>query len=110
MTLPLKDRLAQDMTAAMKARDGLRTDVLRMAKTAITNREIEKRAALDEAEVVGGEDVLQRAVDALHPGGVLLLHRSLGTPRADLPGVGRNLQDHLMIPMCWRQWMTWIAL
>jgi choline dehydrogenase len=22
--------------------------------------------------------------------------------RADLPGVGRNLQDHLMVPMCWR--------
>lgn len=30
------------------------------------------------------------------------LHR-LGIPvRADLPGVGRNLQDHLMIPMCRR--------
>lgn len=52
MTLPLKDRLAQDLTTAMKARDGLRTDVLRMAKTAITNREIEKRAALDEAETL----------------------------------------------------------
>jgi uncharacterized protein YqeY len=52
MTLPLKDRLAQDMTAAMKARDGLRTDVLRMTKTALTNREIEKRAALDEPEVL----------------------------------------------------------
>lgn len=52
MTLPLKDRLAQDMTAAMKARDGLRTDVLRMAKTSITNREIEKRTALDEAETL----------------------------------------------------------
>lgn len=52
MTLPLKDRLAQDMTAAMKARDGLRTDVLRMAKTAITNREIEKKSALDESETL----------------------------------------------------------
>lgn len=52
MTLPLKDRLAQDMIAAMKARDGLRTDVLRMAKTAITNREIEKKSALDESETL----------------------------------------------------------
>lgn len=52
MTLPLKDRLAQDMTAAMKARDGLRTDVLRMAKTAITNREIEKKTGLDESETL----------------------------------------------------------
>ncbi len=24
------------------------------------------------------------------------------TVRADLPGVGRNLQDHLMVPVCWR--------
>lgn len=36
----------------MKARDSLRTDVLRMVKTAITNREIEKRADLDESETL----------------------------------------------------------
>jgi hypothetical protein len=52
MTLSLKDRLAQDLTAAMKARDSLRTDVLRMAKTSITNKEIEKRADLDESETL----------------------------------------------------------
>ena len=36
----------------MKARDSLRTDVLRMVKTSITNREIEKRADLDESETM----------------------------------------------------------
>lgn len=36
----------------MKARDSLRTDVLRMVKTSITNREIEKRADLDESETL----------------------------------------------------------
>lgn len=48
----LKERLSQDLTAAMKARDSLRTDVLRMVKTALTNREIEKRTDLDEDDTV----------------------------------------------------------
>ncbi|MFO0578394.1 MAG: GatB/YqeY domain-containing protein [Polyangia bacterium] len=52
MTPSLRDRLAQDLTTAMKARDSLRTDVLRMVKTSITNREIEKRADLDESETL----------------------------------------------------------
>jgi len=48
----LLERINQDLTQAMRAREALRLDVLRMAKTAITNREIEKHAALDESEVV----------------------------------------------------------
>jgi uncharacterized protein len=44
------ERIAQDLTAAMKARDALRTGTLRMAKAALKNREIEKRATLDDAE------------------------------------------------------------
>lgn len=50
--MTLKERLSQDLTAAMKARDALRTAVLRMVKTALTNREIEKRIELDEAETM----------------------------------------------------------
>lgn len=46
------ERIARDLNAAMKARDAARTSVLRMAKAALKNREIEKRAALDEAEAV----------------------------------------------------------
>jgi uncharacterized protein YqeY len=48
----LLERINQDLTTAMRAREVLRLDVLRMAKTALTNREIEKKAALDESEMV----------------------------------------------------------
>jgi len=48
----LVERIAQDLTAAMKAQDAPRTSVLRMAKTALKNREIDKRAPLDDAEAV----------------------------------------------------------
>src|SRR5271170_1608293 len=43
-------RIDQDIITAMKARDGERTTALRMVKTALKNREIEKRAPLDESE------------------------------------------------------------
>ena len=48
----LSERVAQDLTAAMKAQDAPRTSVLRMAKAALKNREIEKKAALDDADAV----------------------------------------------------------
>ena len=48
----LVERLAQDLTTAMKAQDAPRTSALRMAKTALKNREIDKRAPLDDAEAV----------------------------------------------------------
>jgi len=50
--MELTERITQDLTAAMKAREALRTSVLRMAKAAFKNLEIEKRAALDDAEVL----------------------------------------------------------
>ncbi len=43
-------RIDQDIIIAMKARDSERTTALRMVKTALKNRQIEKRAPLDEAE------------------------------------------------------------
>jgi hypothetical protein len=46
----LTERIAEDLTASMKARDAARTSVLRMAKAALKNREIDKKAALDDAE------------------------------------------------------------
>jgi uncharacterized protein len=50
----LKDRLQSDLTAAMKARDELRTATLRMALTAIRMEEVSGKAAreLADAEVV----------------------------------------------------------
>jgi len=50
--MSLTERLTQDLTAAMKAKDSLKTGVLRMAKAAFKNREIDKKAALDDAEAV----------------------------------------------------------
>ncbi len=50
--MTLVERITQDLTAAMKAKDAARTSTLRLAKAALMNREIEKRAALDDAEVV----------------------------------------------------------
>jgi len=47
----LSERITQDLTASMKAQDAARTSVLRMAKAALNNKEIEKRAPLDDAEV-----------------------------------------------------------
>ena len=46
------DRIQKELTAAMKARDELRLLVLRMLKTALENRRIEKMAALDDTEAL----------------------------------------------------------
>ena len=50
--MALEERITQDLTASMKAKDAPRTSVLRMAKAALKNREIDKGEPLDEAEVV----------------------------------------------------------
>jgi len=46
----LVERVTADLTAAMKARETLRVDTLRMAKSALKNKEIDKKAPLDDAE------------------------------------------------------------
>ena len=46
------DRIQKELTAAMKAQDELRLSVLRMLKTALENRRVEKMAALDDAEAL----------------------------------------------------------
>lgn len=48
----LTERINQDLTTAMRARDAARTDVLRMTKTALTNKELEKRAPLSDDEAL----------------------------------------------------------
>ena len=48
--MSLTEKVQQDMVAAMKARDADRLSTLRMMKTALKNKEIEKRAALTEPE------------------------------------------------------------
>jgi uncharacterized protein YqeY len=46
----LMERIGQDITAAMRAKDQARLAPLRMAKAAMMNREVEKGRALDEPE------------------------------------------------------------
>jgi uncharacterized protein YqeY len=50
--MSLEETLTKDLTAAMKTKDAERTSVLRMAKAALKNRQIEKGGALDDAEIV----------------------------------------------------------
>jgi uncharacterized protein YqeY len=49
--MSLKEQIAGDMIAAMKAKDAPRTSTLRMLKSAISYREIEKGGALDDEEL-----------------------------------------------------------
>jgi uncharacterized protein YqeY len=48
--MSLVDQIQKDITAAMKARNEPRLSTLRMVKTALMNRKIEKMAELDEKE------------------------------------------------------------
>jgi uncharacterized protein len=48
--MPLIDQIQKDIVAAMKAREEQRLSTLRMVKTALKNREIEKMSPLDDKE------------------------------------------------------------
>jgi uncharacterized protein YqeY len=48
--MSLSEQIQKDITTAMKARDEQRLSCLRMVKTALKNREIEKMAPLDDKE------------------------------------------------------------
>lgn len=49
-SMSLVETIATDLTQSMKAQDAARTGVLRMLKSALKNREIDKQAALDDGE------------------------------------------------------------
>lgn len=48
--MTLQEKIQNDITGAMRAKEELRLSVLRMMKTALKNREIEKRQPLTAAE------------------------------------------------------------
>jgi uncharacterized protein YqeY len=50
MSIP--DQIQKDITEAMKARDELRLSTLRMVKTALKNKQIEKMAPLEDKEAL----------------------------------------------------------
>lgn len=49
--MSLSDRLTEDLKLAMKSRDQLRIDVIRMIKAAVLNKEVELKRDLDDAEM-----------------------------------------------------------
>src|SRR5215210_2887559 len=49
--MSLRERITNDMTAAMKAKDASRLSTLRMVKAAVQNREIEKGGELTDEEM-----------------------------------------------------------
>ena len=49
--MSLHDRLSEDLKQAMRAKDQLRMDVIRMIKAAVLNKELELKKSLDDAEM-----------------------------------------------------------
>ena len=49
--MSLSDTIQSDLVAAMRSKESLRLGTLRMIKTAIKNKEIEKREALSDGEI-----------------------------------------------------------
>lgn len=61
--MSLIEKVQQDLTAAMKEKDELRLSVLRMVKSALKNKEIEKMRPLESMEAL---QVLQTLVKQRH--------------------------------------------
>jgi uncharacterized protein YqeY len=54
----LKERITEDMKAAMRAKDAQRLSTIRMLLAACKQREVDERIELDDAAVVGLDDKL----------------------------------------------------
>src|SRR3954465_2367126 len=71
--MSISEQITQDITTAMKARDEHRLSTLRMVKSALKNKEVEKRGPLDDKEAMQVLSTLikQRkdSIDAFTKGG-----------------------------------------
>ncbi|MBK1614193.1 glutamyl-tRNA amidotransferase [Rubrivivax gelatinosus] len=71
--MSLKERITEDMKAAMRAKDSERLSTIRMLQAAIKQREVDERVVLDDAAIVAIVDKLikQRkdSVTAFEQGG-----------------------------------------
>jgi hypothetical protein len=56
--MSLKDRITEDMKAAMRAKDSARLSTIRLLLAAIKQKEVDERIMLDDAQVVGVLDKL----------------------------------------------------
>jgi uncharacterized protein YqeY len=62
----IKDSLASDMKQAMRDKDIVRKDTLRMLRAAIQRREVDERIVLDEAQVLAViEKLVKQARDSI---------------------------------------------
>jgi uncharacterized protein len=68
-----QEKIQAQMTEAMRSKQQLRLDVLRMMKSAIKNKEVEKMKVLDEAEVTAVLNTLVKqrkdSIDQFRRGG-----------------------------------------
>lgn len=71
------EQISQDMVQAMKSREELKLSTLRMVKSALKNKEIDKRAALDDKEAIAVLSTLikqrKESIDQFTKGGRLEL-------------------------------------
>lgn len=71
--MSLQQRLGDDLKAAMKSSDSLKTSVLRMIKAAIKNKQVEKREELSDEEIISVISTLTKqrreSIDLFSKGG-----------------------------------------
>lgn len=71
--MSLQQRLDDDLKAAMKSSDSLKTSVLRMVKAAIKNKQVEKRKDLSDEEIISVLSTLTKqrreSIDLFSKGG-----------------------------------------
>lgn len=71
--MPLKERITEDMKAAMRAKDAERLGAIRMLTAAIKQKEVDERIELDDAGVIGIVDKLLKqrkdSIDAFQKAG-----------------------------------------
>jgi uncharacterized protein len=95
-TMSLIEQIQKDIVTAMKAREEQRLSTLRMVKTALKNREIEKMAPLDDkesAEIVLIETYLPKAAgEEQIIAGVKAVIAEMGSPTMkDMGAVMKNV-------------------
>ncbi len=70
---PLKDRITDDMKAAMRAREKQRLQAIRLILAAIKQREVDERCELDDARIVALLDKMAKqrreSIDQYHAAG-----------------------------------------
>ena len=59
--MTLKERITEDMKAAMRASDKERLSTIRMVQAAIKQREVDERIVLDDAQVIARRELRHHA-------------------------------------------------